>query len=170
MSGWQVWLPVLLVVALAFAGLLLVLLAPVLALGGLFIGGWEGLLCVLLAPVLALGGLLILVKVVFPDTVESYPDGRLKARGEHDHGDKQGLWTFWYASGQPESQGEFVGGWESGVWTFWHPNGQLKARGEIGDDGLKQGPWQYWDPEGQELTEGESLAGYPRSDREPMRR
>jgi hypothetical protein len=135
---------------------------------GFIIWGWWGLLCV--SVVLAIVWWVILLNVISPDTVERYPDGRPKARGEHYHGDKQGIWTFWYASGQKESRGEFIGGWESGIWTFWHPNGQMKSRGEIGDDGLKSGPWEYWDTEGHELTEDEYLARYSRSDREPSAR
>src|SRR4051812_47728279 len=99
--------------------------------------GWQVLLLVLLSAMLAVAGLVVLVKRILPDTLERYPDGRLKARGRHYHGDKQGPWDFWYPNGQVESRGEFVGGWASGVWTFWHPNGRMKARGEIGDDGFK---------------------------------
>jgi hypothetical protein len=153
----------------AIVGLMMLLLAPVFVVAGLIIRGWEGLLCALLAPVLAIVGPVIAVRSAFPVSVEHDPDGRPRGRGEHYHGDKQGTWTFWYASGQTESQGDFVGGWESGAWTFWHPNGQMKARGEIGDDGRKRGPWHYWDSEGHALTEEEYQARYPRSDREPMR-
>src|SRR5262249_6018306 len=165
MWDWQGLLSVLRVGGVAIVGVILVLLVPVLALVGLTLGGWVGALCFLLAVVLPLVGLLLLVRyVVSPDTVERYPDGRPKARGEHYHGDKQGPWTFWYPSGQVESRGEFVGGLASGAWGFWHPNGQMKARGEIGDDGLKRGPWQYWDVEGHALTEEEYQGRYPRSD------
>src|SRR5262245_24282685 len=100
-----------LAVVLFIGGLIAALYAPVLAVVGLIVWGWQGWLCILLAVVLAIGGLIILINwVLFPETVESYPDGHPKARGEHYHGDKQGTWTFWYASGQVESQGQFVGG------------------------------------------------------------
>src|SRR5262249_46577462 len=128
MWDWQVLLVALRAGVPAIRGVIFVLQSRVLLVRGPPFWGCGGVLSARLAPVLAIVGLVIVVRSAFPVTVEYYPDGRPKARGEHYHGDMQGIWTFWYASGQPESQGDFVGGWESGTWTFWHPNGQMKAR------------------------------------------
>lgn len=96
-----------------------------------------------------------------PDKIERYASGRVRARGEHYHGDKQGRWTYYYEDGGRESEGEYVEGFESGEWSFWHPNGQLRARGPLDDGGYKSGVWAYWDESGQPMGEAEYLAHHP---------
>lgn len=122
------------------------------------------ILCAVGTVVLAVLGLVLLMEKLFPDSIERYASGKIKARGQHYHGDKQGLWMFWYESGQLEARGGFVAGFESGTWSFWHPNGQRRAHGEIDDRGYKKGQWEYWDESGQVLTEAEFQARF-REDR-----
>jgi hypothetical protein len=108
--------------------------------------------------------LLLSVTVFVPDWVVRYPSGRVRARGPHWRGDKQGPWTFWHEDGWKECEGEYIQGFESRTWTFYHPNGRACARGEL-DGWWRQGPWEFWDDAGQPITEAEFLARYPRPPR-----
>jgi hypothetical protein len=108
--------------------------------------------------------LVLSVTVFVPDWVVRYPSGRVRARGPHWRGDRQGPWTFWHEDGWKECEGEYMQGIESRIWTFYHPNGRACARGEL-DGWWRQGPWEFWDDTGHPLTEAEFLARYPRPPR-----
>src|SRR5262245_17200781 len=116
---------------------------------------------VLAAVAVAVVGFALLIELLFPDSVERYPSGKVKSRGQRYHGDKQGLWLFYYENGQIEAAGDYVAGFECGPWNFCHPDGRLRARGEIDEGGYKKGEWEYWDEAGQPLSEGEFRARYP---------
>lgn len=113
--------------------------------------------------VLVIAAAAVVASIVYlsPDKIERYPSGRVRARGEHYQGDKQGRWTYYFEAGGKEMEGEYVAGFESGEWSFWHANGQPRARGRLDDGGYKAGEWLYWDEAGRPLGEAEFLARYP---------
>ena len=127
--------------------------------GPLSVGAWVGIASgvLLLVPVLVVVTLVLRVTVFAPDWVERFPNGKVRARGPHYSGDRQGPWTFWHEDGWKECEGEYIAGFESGIWTFYHSNGQRFARGEL-DGWSRRGAWEFWDDTGRPLGEAEFLA------------
>lgn len=65
-------------------------------------------------------------------SVQRFPDGRVKARGyvkRHGFGEYR----------------------RTGRWELFHENGAMAAEGAY-ENGEKTGPWRYWDSQGRELT------------------
>src|SRR5204862_549641 len=88
--------------------------------GPLSVWAWVGvaIALLLLVPVLAVATSVLRVTVFAPDWVERYPNGKVRARGPHYHGDRQEHWTFWHEDGWKECEGKYIQGFESETWTF----------------------------------------------------
>jgi hypothetical protein len=61
---------------------------------------------------------------------ELYTDSLLVARGSYDHGNKEGLWTYYYPNGQMKAEGHFQKDIKSGMWIEWYPDGEIMWKGE----------------------------------------
>ena len=54
-----------------------------------------------------------------------YKDGQIWAKGNYEHGIKQGLWNVWHENGQLWVQGNYQNGKACGIWLFWDDQGHL---------------------------------------------
>jgi hypothetical protein len=121
---------------------------------------WIAISTLILVPVLIVVFVGLQVTVFAPDWVERHPNGKVRARGPHYHGDRQEHWTFWHEEGWKEGEGEYTAGYQSGIWTFYHSSGKPCARGEL-DGWSRRGAWEFWDDTGCPIGEAEFLARYP---------
>src|SRR5262249_48566841 len=74
-------------------------------------------------------------------------DGKLA-----DDGEREGTWTWWFPDGRVAAKGEFEHGRPSGTWGHWYPNGQKLRDSSYGREGheiLLKSLTEHW-PSGTE--------------------
>lgn len=79
---------------------------------------------------------------------ESYPNGRLKAKTEYQHGKKHGAERMWYPTGELYWRRNYQNGEKDGVHQGWWPNGQKKFLYHF-VNGRYDGDAQEWYANGQ---------------------
>ncbi len=65
---------------------------------------------------------------------EYYPDGKLKAEGQHKDDEQEGIWKYYHANGALEIQVTFIKGRKTGDAKFYHPNGRVSSEGNYKND------------------------------------
>ncbi len=83
---------------------------------------------------------------------EADPHGGVIA-GSYVDGERDGLWTHYFADGRVRSEMEYVAGSLTGPVTWYRATGGLLQKGGF-LDGEKHGFWQRWSATGDLLDEG----------------
>lgn len=85
--------------------------------------------------------------------------GRIKADGQYDRGQKNGVWTYYDAQGRVQGQGTYAHGkMVEGLEITFHGNGQKAAEGTWAA-GQKDGHWIEYYRNGKKKLEGLYLHG-----------
>ena len=77
----------------------------------------------------------------FGPTVEQYPGGGIRARGEYENDARHGSWTYFDTSGAKVGEGSFVRGRRTGRWIQWARGGNVRTEVEYVEGDL-EGPWR----------------------------
>ena len=73
--------------------------------------------------------------------------GKPLQNGTYVRGEREGLFSWWYADGQLQARGDFIAGAPHGEWTWWYENGKTKTTGQY-YYGKETGDWVHWDNAG----------------------
>ena len=61
-------------------------------------------------------------------------------QGSIKHGERDGLWVWYYVNGQLRQKMNFKNGYKDGAYVAYHENGQLFAKGNFKND-EEEGDW-----------------------------
>lgn len=83
-----------------------------------------------------------------------FKDGTTVAtQGQHDRGQKMGIWTYFYNNGGIQGVGPYEDDVISGEWKWFRKTGELMQTGSF-RDGKKTGLWTRYYPSGGLMDEG----------------
>lgn len=85
--------------------------------------------------------------VKIKETVERYPNGALKMRGNQDGDKRIGLWQSFYPNGYKWSEINYVNGYREGSVVVYYQNGMMRYEGSYYND-ERSGIWQFYDTTG----------------------
>ena len=54
-------------------------------------------------------------------------NGRIKMKGNHKNGKKDGQWTAWHTTGEKEYENTYKDGSKDGKWTTYNEDGTIKT-------------------------------------------
>ena len=91
-------------------------------------------------------------------SIELYPSGQTREKGEYVEGSRVGDWVTWHEDGTKASQVTYRAGVRQGPCVTFHPGGAKESEGLYEDD-QKVGTWVSWFPNGQTRSEGGFIAG-----------
>jgi antitoxin component YwqK of YwqJK toxin-antitoxin module len=81
------------------------------------------------------------------ESIEKYPNGTVKIKGDLVKGLRQGLWESFYDSGVKWSESNYLFGIREGAYKIFYPNGKLKIHGAYKNE-QKSGIWYFYNKEG----------------------
>ncbi len=60
------------------------------------------------------------------ESINYYPSGQVKAKGNYVNGNKNEEWVWFYSNGQEKQKGWYANGSKEGKWEYYYENGKLK--------------------------------------------
>lgn len=81
-------------------------------------------------------------------SVEKYPNGIIKIKGDLVKGLRQGLWESYYENGVKWSESNYLFGLRNGTYKIFYPNGRLKIHGAYKNE-KKSGIWYFYNEKGE---------------------
>jgi antitoxin component YwqK of YwqJK toxin-antitoxin module len=98
-----------------------------------------------IAPVLVTVCILIsgLAQAQPVDTVDHYPNGAIRAKGQTELGLRQGTWFFYYPSGTLSATESYRSGKLEGQTVYYYPSGVLLGKEQWLNGSLQDSAWYY---------------------------